>query len=141
MGEIIFKEKVMPQLSDYLGGVFEDICIQYMIRRNQSLSLPFIFDNIGRWWGNNPKTKSQEEIDFIANSKKKAIFGECKYKNEKVDIGVLEELIRKAEIFDTRYTEKYYYLFSKSGFTNKVIEEAKKANNIELVELKDLYDL
>ena len=141
MGEIIFKEKVYPQIPDYLGGVFEDICIQYMSRRNKKLDLPFIFDNIGRWWGNNPKTKEQEEIDFIAKSKNKAIFGECKYRNEKLDIDVLNNLIRKSDIFDKKYTQKYYYLFSKSGFTSRLLEGVTKNKNIELIELKDIYNV
>lgn len=140
MGEIIFKEKVYPQISEYIGNVFEDVCIQYMSRRNKNLDLPFIFDNIGRWWGTNSKIKEQEEIDFIAKSKNKAIFGECKYRNEKLDIGVLNDLIRKSEIFN-KYTQRYYFLFSKSGFTNNVVEEAKRNRNIELIELKNLYEV
>ena len=112
-----------------------------MSRRNKNLDLPFIFDNIGRWWGTNPKKREQEEIDFIAKSKEKAIFGECKYRNEKVDISVLRNLIRKSEMFDEKYTQNYYYLFSKSGFTEGMIEEVKNSNNIELIDLKDLYTI
>ncbi|MCL2342004.1 MAG: hypothetical protein FWC53_02965 [Firmicutes bacterium] len=141
MGEIIFKEKVLPLIPDYLGSVFEDICIQYMSRRNKKLDLPFIFDSIGRWWGTNPILKEQEEIDFIAKSKNKAIFGECKYRNEKSDIDVLDNLIRKSEMFDNKYTQRYYYLFSKSGFTNGLIEDTKKRKNVELIELNDLYEI
>lgn len=40
---------------------------------------PFIYGNVGRWWGNNPILKSQEEIDILAYSKNLAVFGECKW--------------------------------------------------------------
>jgi len=55
--------------------------------------------NIGRWWGTNAQTRSQEEIDIMAVRKDEAIFAECKWKNADVDIGVLYELKRKSELF------------------------------------------
>ncbi|MCL2878853.1 MAG: ATP-binding protein, partial [Treponema sp.] len=51
MSEHVYKEKILPHLSEYMGYIFEDICIQYMKRRNKTLSLQFVFDSIGRWWG------------------------------------------------------------------------------------------
>ena len=41
-----------------------------MNRQNKNFKLPFIIDDIGRWWGNNPEKKCQEEIDIVAFSKK-----------------------------------------------------------------------
>lgn len=140
MGKIIIEKKVLPQISDYMGRIFEEICIQYMIRRNKTLSLFIMFDEVGRWWGNNPIKKRQEEIDIIAKSGNGAIFGECKWRNELLGIQVLNTLIEKSEIL-TQYQHKYYILFSKSGFTKELIDLVKTMNNVELIDLDNLFKL
>lgn len=66
MGKIIIEKRVNPQIAEYMGRIFEEICIQYLIRRNKTLSLFIMFDKIGRWWGDNPVKRRQEEIDILA---------------------------------------------------------------------------
>lgn len=139
MGDVVFEKKIMPNIPNYMGRVFEDICMQYVIRLNKKLLLPIMFDKIGRWWGNNPSRKRQEEIDFIAISKNDAIFCECKWRNEKADIEVLNNLIEKSNIF-AKYKQKYYMIFSKSGFTSGLVEKAEMMENVRLVSVDDLFD-
>src|SRR5215469_4457013 len=107
MFDYVYKEKILPQLPEYMGSIFENICMQYMKRQNKAMALPFVFDDIGRWWGNNPLEKRQEEIDLIAISGSAAIFGECKWKDV-VGADVLNELKRKTEMFK-QFDKKYYY--------------------------------
>ncbi len=139
MGKIVIEKRVNPLISDYMGRIFEEICIQYMIRRNKTLSLAIMFDEIGRWWGNNPVKKRQEEIDLLAKSGGAAIFGECKWRNEPSGINVLNSLIEKSEILK-QYKEKYYILFSKTGFTKELTDAAADMNNVELVDLNKLFE-
>ncbi|HAN09468.1 MAG TPA: hypothetical protein DCP90_02525 [Clostridiales bacterium] len=91
-----------------------------------------MIEKIGKWWGGNSKTKKQEEIDIVAIGEDSIILGECKYRKEKTDIDILEDLIRKGEIFN--YKNKYYYIFSKGGFTIKLQRYAEQNDNIRLVE-------
>ena len=77
---------------------------------------------------------------MVANDRKDYIFGECKWRNEKLDISVLRELKAKADIFSKKRNDTYYYLFSKSGFTEAVIDEAKSDGRIVLVDLNDIMD-
>ncbi|MGN0649989.1 MAG: DUF234 domain-containing protein, partial [Oscillospiraceae bacterium] len=102
--------------------------------------LPILFTSIGRWWGTNPSTRNQVEIDIVANDGKDYIFGECKWRNEKLDFSVLRELKAKAEIFSPNRNNTYYVLFSKSGFTEAVINEVKSDSSIMLVDLNELMD-
>ena len=51
---------------------------------------------------------------------------------------VLDDLIRKSELLP-QFIDKYYMLFSKSGFTAVLRERAKKENNIRLVYLEDMF--
>ena len=80
LSESAYEDFIKPNLSDYMGNVFEDICIQYMMRKNGAMELPFMFGNIGRWWGE--VNRRQEEIDILAIDGDKAIFGECKWRKE-----------------------------------------------------------
>ena len=134
--DLVYK-RIEPQLSDYMGKVFEDICKQYLWKRLLAGECPVEFTSLGRWWGNDPIEKSQAEIDIIGEQDKTtALFGECKWTNEKVDLGVLETLVKHSRLFS--YKKIYYYLFSKSGFTKGCIDEAKKLGNVTLVSYAEM---
>ncbi len=138
LSDIVYEKAIAPHLSNYMGQIFEMICTQYLSKENAKQTLPFVFGRIGRWWGNNPIKKRQEEIDILAIDQDNAIFGECKWRNELTGIGVLNELIEKSELFD-KYKNKYFMLFSKSGFTKELEELAASNKNIKLVSLKNFY--
>lgn len=67
-----------------------------------------------------------------------ALFGECKWTNEKVDVGVLETLVRRSRIF--HYEKTQLYVFAKNGFTKGCVEAADKMGNVRLVLYKDLLE-
>ena len=51
---------------------------------------------------------------FVALSEtdKKAVVGECKFKNEKIDKGIYETLIRRGKLINAKYeVTKYSFLF------------------------------
>ncbi len=129
--------RIEPKLSDYMGKVFEDICKQYLWKQLLSGKCPVEFTSIGRWWGNDPIEKCQTEIDIMGEQDKNtALFGECKWTNEKVDLSILERLAKRSELFS--YKNIHLYLFSKSGFTKGCIEEAEKMGNVTLVSYADI---
>jgi len=136
--DLVYK-RIEPQLSDYMGKVFEEICKQYLWKQLLLGNCSVEFKSLGRWWGNNPKEKTQEEIDIMGEQDKNtALFTECKWTNEKVDLGVLETLIKRSELFN--YKTKYYYLFSKSGFTKGCIDKANEMGNVSLIEFSHMMD-
>lgn len=126
-------------MSTYMGMVFEEICKQYLWRLNRTSKTPATFMELGRWWGNDPKEKKQVEIDMIAEcDKDTAIFGECKWTNEKVDTKVLDTLLYRSSLF--AYNNVYLYLFSKSGFTKGCVEKADELGNVTLVTFQDIMN-
>ena len=134
--DLVYK-RIAPQLSDYMGKVFEEICRQYLWKQLLSGNCPVEFAALGRWWGNNPKEKRQEEIDIMGEQDKNtALFAECKWTNEKVDLGVLETLAKRSELFN--YKTKHYYIFSKSGFTKGCEDKTIEMGNVTLVEFGDM---
>ena len=128
-------DAIRPQISAYMGGVFEDICKQYLWRQNIANRAPILFTDAGRWWGNNPKKKTECEVDIIAANKDDAIFAECKWTNERVGIEIIDTLIERSDLFN--YREKHYYLFAKTGFTDSAKARADSAKNITLVRYED----
>lgn len=137
LGEEKAAEYIVDSLSDYMGLVFEDICREYMIRLAKKGNLPFIPDGFGKWWGNNPTKKCQDDIDIIGTDGNKGIFCECKFRNELFDLPEFYDLLSASEIF-TQINEKYFYLFSKSGFTQAVKDKAANYN-IHFVTIPDLF--
>ena len=137
-GETVCEEVFDDQLASHTGRVFEECVKQYMWRALKTKKLPVSFKKIGRWWGSNPKERREEEIDFIAFSGDKAIFGECKWKNSKIGEDVLVDLMRKSALLK-QFKENYYMLFSKSGFTSTLKDKALNQDNILLIGLNELF--
>ena len=124
---------VSAGMNTYMGAVFEEICKQYLWELNRKGKAAISFTSLGRWWGNDPKQKSQTEIDIIGEADKNtALFGECKWTNDKVDVGVLELLIERSKLF--HYKKVHYYVFAKSGFTKGCVDKAQEMGNVTLVE-------
>ncbi|MDR1136187.1 MAG: ATP-binding protein [Clostridiales Family XIII bacterium] len=140
LGESVYAS-IESQISDFMGEVFEDICKQWLWKENIENRLPFDFQDCGRWWGTNPLHKAEQEIDILAFSagnkaeNKQAIFCECKWTNENISDRIIDELIDKSAMF--AYEKKYYYLFSKSGFTSAAL--ARAGDNIRLISFGEMF--
>lgn len=129
-------QRIKLELFSYMGAVFEEICKQYLWKLLSQGKSAIDFSDIGRWWGTNPKTKSQVEIDIVGGDKESALFAECKWTNEKVDLGVLETLVERSVLFS--HKKAHFYLFAKTGFTKGCIDRAKDMGNVTLVSYKDI---
>lgn len=124
-------KRIAPELPSYMGGVFEEICKQYLWKLLLEDKCAVNFSDLGRWWGTNPKTRTQEEIDIMGTGKDSSLFAECKWTNEKVDLDVLEILVQRSNLFN--YKKKHFYLFAKAGFTKGCMDKAMEMGNVTLV--------
>lgn len=100
-------------------------------------NLPVV--KIGSWWGPDPDSKCEEEIDVVAETiDGTMIFGECKFINEPMgsneydDLGRISKNVKRGE-------NRQYWFFSKSGFTKGMREKAKSDRSVRLVRLEDLF--
>ena len=59
LGNIIYDQYVKPNISDYMGFVFEKMCKEYLYQEVNFLTLPFIPEKIGKWWGNDMSKKEE----------------------------------------------------------------------------------
>lgn len=141
--ERAYEKIIVPDLQNYMGKVFEKMCIQHLAKLNAQEKLPYEILKLGRWWGNNPALKRQEEIDILGinDIDKTAVFGECKYRNEVIDLDTVDLLIKRSELFP-KYQKKGYILYSKKGFSSSVLNLASQPlSYMKLLSLEELYDL
>ena len=134
MGETAYR-RIEPGLSDFMGQVFEEICLQWLWKQNREGRLPTPFDQAGRWWGTNPHTRKQEEIDILATGEDQMLLCECKWRNEETDIDTLETLLRRGNLFEGK---KSYILFTKRNFSQRTIRKAKEIENLRLVSYEEM---
>jgi len=132
--------KISPKISDYMGAVFEDICVQYLWKLRVQGKCPVEFSDLGRWWGNDAKNKCEAEIDIMGTDRaSSALFCECKWTNEKINSGVLDTLIERSRLF--HYEQVWFYLFAKSGFTKGCLEKAAELGNVSLISFDEIAKL
>ena len=122
-----------------MGKVFEEICKQHLWSLLLQGKSPVEFGELGRWWGTDSAAHRQAEIDIMGSQDKDtALFGECKWTSEKVDMGVLETLVKRCQMF--HYSKIQLYLFAKNDFTKGCVEAANKMGNVMLVRYKDILE-
>lgn len=138
MAEMAYK-RIEPHVSDYMGTVFELICRQYVYELARAGQLDVVPASVGRWWGTDNRTHTQEEIDLIVDDGEgTALFAECKWRNEPVGEDVLQKLVHRSELF--RRQRKSYALFSKSGFTQGCRDAAESRGDVKLISFDEMCE-
>lgn len=134
---IIYANSIKQYFSDYMGLIFEKMCQEYLLYYADSLPIELV--EIGQWWGTDIRLKKQVQIDIVGTSanSKEFIIGSCKYRNEKVGTDELELLIEYSRAFG-KGVKYHYYIFSKSGFTENLLDRQRKGEVI-LISLADMY--
>jgi len=127
-------KNLKKEFPDYMGRVFEKMCAQYMTER---MGYPMI----DRWWGS-PSKGVTAEIDVIGSvgrmGRTEGLFAGCKFTNYQVDMDdlmLLKEYADHVKGFDV----KRYALFSRSGFTDRLIDWTD-VEEVALVTLDMMYE-
>lgn len=135
--ESTYPSAIEKRLSDYMGLTFEKMCRDYILFYDDQLKFPI--GNVGQWWGGNPKTHRQAQIDIVVTSAEddSGIIGSCKFRDS---LMMEDELWLMEEYADAmgHFGKRYYYLFSKSGFGPGLMKRAKEGN-VRLITLRDMF--
>lgn len=115
----------------YVPHCFEAICRQYLIRQNRRGMLPEVFEKIGKYYYNDPKTKTNGEFDVVTCDPKGYTFYEVKFRKTPVT----EHLIRD-EIKQVNETGLYCYQY---GFISRSGFNVKPQSNVLLISLDGFY--
>ncbi len=145
-GDVYYQKVVKPRLHSFMGSVFEEMCRYYTLEQGICGRFDSFLTNVGNWWGveivenrNGGKLQQSADIDVVAISEvdKCAVVGECKFKNEKIDKGIYDTLVRRAGLITGKYKVSKYIFFSLSGYTDWF--DTLKADDAVLLSLEDLY--
>ena len=143
----VFEYAIKPGLHEFAAFAFEDVCREYVRELQKQNKLPFRYQRMGRWWGKTTvrrkdSMETQEtEIDLLAVNRQanQYLVGECKFKGRPFSYGeyldTTAKLSKQKEI-----AEFFYYLFSESGFDEKLTEQAENDHNIRLVDLNEIVN-
>lgn len=135
--ELYFEREMNDErLNVFIGHRFETICETYLKKLFYDGKMPFFAENLGRWWGNNPVLKRQEEIDLLALDDENALICECKYTKEKFDEKQLKDLQDSALCINR--ANKRYMIFSKNGVSSGVASKIKGDVSYSVVTIDEL---
>ncbi|HCW23499.1 MAG TPA: ATP-binding protein [Lachnospiraceae bacterium] len=140
----VYERAVKSKMHDYMGPIFEKMCREYLLR--YAPDLPFELSDVGQWWGTDPKTRKQVQIDIVGvpvreNEQRitEYLIGSCKFRNEKIGMDELTLLEDYAQVFGKGLRYRFV-IFSLGGFTDELLEAAK-TEGVQLITLDDLYSL
>ena len=138
MGDMVAREIVGRELSTFVGPVFEDVARQWLVRQMAAGAIDVIPLGVGTWWGTNPRTRHEEEIDVVVRGTNELLLGECKWTDTPVDSSVLGTLRRRASLLDGGDNAQLY-LFSKSGFEAECVQRARSNGGAALVTVEEMF--
>lgn len=118
--------------SSYVPRRFETICRQYLINMNREGKTDEPFEKIGKYWYDDPVTRTNGEFDLVTLDAKGYIFYEAKFRKDPVTQKMIDEEIRQVE--KTGLNCYRYGFISASGF------EDISGENLILKDLDDLYE-
>lgn len=123
----------------FVAFTYESICrniFAALCRRNE---IDFVPSRIGSYWKNDVDEDTEIDIASVDRTNRRVFFGECKYHAKPVDVDVYHSLHEKvcrskdiAVAFDGYGI--VYGLFSKSGFTKRLVDMAHESNDIVLIQ-------
>lgn len=126
-----FKEK-------FVAFAYEDICKDIFAKLCSNNAISFVPSRIVSYWLNDYDGDIEINVMSVDHQNKQVFAGECKYHTKPVDASVYfalkEKVDNAAEI--RKSFPKYnviYGLFSKSGFTKRMLDIAKENPNILLI--------
>lgn len=127
--QFVMKKIRQNFIDNHVSYVYEDVCRKQIWQLlNQGISI----NRAGRWWGN-----KDVEIDVVAYDSvgEDIVFGECKYSIHPKGMDVLNALREKAEYVKWNQTNRkeYFCIFSKSGFSDALVEYAQNHSNVILI--------
>ena len=117
--------------TQYVPRIFENICKQYLIRQNRAGKIEPPFDKIGKYYYDDPKTRSNGEFDTVTEDPLGYIFYESKFRREPVSLAMIHEEIKQVQT--TGLNCYKYGFFSRYGF------QCEPTDHMIFIHLDDLY--
>ncbi|MDF1534703.1 MAG: ATP-binding protein, partial [Methanosarcinaceae archaeon] len=126
-------QTIKSQLDVHTSFVFEDVSQEFLYEIIDDL--PFRFERIGKWW------HKDNEIDLLAfnEESRDIMFIECKWKNRKIGVDVIEKLMNKTKHVEWKNNNRHehFCIISKNGLT-KNAEQFAKENGVLSFDIRNM---
>ena len=130
---VFFERFIRPDFEEhYIPKAFEEICRQFLIRKNIAGTIHPVIEKIGRYYYDDAVNHTNGEFDIVTYDENGYSFYEAKYKSRPVTEGTVQKEIQQVQA--TSLNCYQYGFFSKSGFADNVSKSIKKYT------LKDIYN-
>ncbi|MGH2388414.1 MAG: ATP-binding protein [Chloroflexota bacterium] len=109
----VWRGRIAPNLSTYMGIRFEEACRQYI--RLQPDRWAHRIEELGVWW------RADDELEIVGLEGGQVVLaGEAKWTNEPVGLDVLRNLQRRVALLPRVAPDHQLVLFSRAEFTDAV---------------------
>lgn len=136
-GDAVLSQEI-EEINDFISRAFEDTVIDYMTEQNRRGRLGALYGPIRNYKVENSRLGRSVELDGLAETigkNRKLLVIECKYRNAPFSGKMLEHLKESVTVL-APYEGYDYWLFSKSGFTKEIKDNASA--NIHLISSSDM---
>ena len=129
-------ENLSDEIDEYVSGkLYEQVCMQYMLRKNKQGMLPFLSPVIAGYWSS---LKEYSDAKLVAANQRNRQILFAEYRRSFTEQG--EQLLarlRKNDKLFTEYWERFDMLFSIEAFPREIrnLENMK----LKLVDIEGLY--
>ena len=129
----VFYEKYIENdfETSFVPNRFEIICKQFIIKENLLNHFEPPLFKIGKYYYDDPLTKSNGEFDLVSEDENGYIFYEVKFRKQKLSSSLIKEEIEQVK--STKLKVYKYAFFSRSGYENT------NFNDVTFYTLEDLY--
>lgn len=129
-------ENLTEEIDSYIDGkIFEQVCMQYMFRKNKQGMLPFLSSVIAGYWSS-LKEYSDAKLVAANQRNRQILFAEYRKSFSEPGEQLLARLRKNDKLF-TEYWERFDMLFSIEQFPREIrnLENMK----LKLVDIEGLY--
>lgn len=144
--QIVLEEMKKDFETKFVAFAYEDICIDIFANLCKRGVIDFVPSRIGAYWLNDYTGDTEIDVMAVDNQNKRIFAGECKYHRNPVDASVYYAL--KEKVLDAGEIRKsypvydvIYGVFSKSGFTQRMLDAARETSNLVLVNEDNVIDV
>lgn len=130
--DVFYKKYIEKDFEEYyVPHMFENVCRQYLIRKNKAGEIEPVIENIGKYFYDNPEKRTNGEFDIVTEDESGYVFYEVKFRKKPVSDDMIDEEIEQVKA--TGIDCYKYVFFSRSGF------RCEKRDDVVLIALEEIF--